>query len=335
MNRTHLPSKLWCFTICNPMPDDYKIFIASKDILRYAFQLEVGQLGTPHLQGFCEFNKQCIPSYVIGINRFHWEKCKNVSAAVKYCTKQPGRLAGPWLKNIVLDHDLVKITKYDLYPWQNEILDIISKPPDDRIIHWYWEADGNTGKSTFAKYLVVHHEAVVLSNKSSDMKNAIAEMRLFPKLIIIDCPRSAMGHISYPAVEEIKNGLFFSGKYKSAMVCGASPHIFIFSNAEPEYDKLSADRWRVVNIPQPPEKLVYNPTADLERDDLAEPDDTEIVKELFSKNPGVYGEDDEGADGIVIFPGKKVGPCSDPKAKAKNPKKAVAKPKSKPKPPKK
>ena len=70
-------------------------------------------------------------------------------------------------------------------------------------------------------------------------------------MIIIDIPRSKSEFVSYSGIEEIKDMFFFCGKYESSMVCGENPHVIVFSNTEPDYDKLSSDRWSIVNVGAP------------------------------------------------------------------------------------
>jgi hypothetical protein len=67
-----------------------------------------------------------------------------------------------------------------------------------------------------------------------------------PRIIIFDIPRVNEGGVSYQAIEKLKNGYFFSGKYESGMCRFNSPHLIIFSNDPPVMEKLSEDRW-VVN----------------------------------------------------------------------------------------
>jgi len=44
-------------------------------------------------------------------------------------------------------------------------------------------------------------------------------------------------------MEEIKNGIFFSNKYKGKMCLFNVPHMICFANFGPEKEKLSNDRW--------------------------------------------------------------------------------------------
>jgi len=55
-------------------------------------------------------------------------------------------------------------------------------------------------------------------------------------------------YISYGAMEKIKNGFYMSSKYESKPIIRNCPHIICFANFEPDYDKLSQDRWKVHNI---------------------------------------------------------------------------------------
>lgn len=305
-------AKHWCFTLNNPLPDDYKLFYAANNVTAFCFQLEKGKLGTPHYQGYIHFTNKCSPYSQIPNKRIHWEVCKDINQAIIYCQKLP-RIAGPWLKGVERKTELVPICSADLRPWQNEIISIISKQPHDRHIYWYWEPIGNTGKTTFAKYLVVYHSAVVLSGKSADMKNAIASMKHYPQVILVDCPRSGANFICYKGLEEIKNALFFSGKYESKMVCGHVPHLIIFSNSPPEYAQLSQDRWVVTRIPALDEHGTGNGggTGILdEHDRILDSYNAQTLKQIIKARtldgkiksagkPARYGELDDGVTDAV------------------------------------
>lgn len=69
-----------------------------------------------------------------------------------------------------------------------------------------------------------------------------------PRIVIINIPRNNKNFVSYTGLEEIKDMFFFSGKYESGMVSGASPHLIVFSNSPPDYHKMSLDRWVVHQI---------------------------------------------------------------------------------------
>ena len=92
----------------------------------------------------------------------------------------------------------------------------------------------------------------MVNGKGSDMKFGISawleDQSNDLRVLFIDIPRSTSGYISWGAIEEIKNGMFFSGKYESKMCVFNSPHIFIFMNEEPDDEVFSRDRWRITEI---------------------------------------------------------------------------------------
>jgi len=246
-------SKNWCFTLNNwteEQKDKILLLCANSAIIKsYVFQAEIGKEGTNHLQGYIEFVKRDRPKSLFNIDQIHWEKCKSPKASIAYCSKSDTSTGQRWT-NLNLPKPLKIIT--ELYQWQKDIVEIIKKEPDNRSIYWYWESVGGIGKTQFCKYLVVHHNAIILGGKGADCKYAIIKYEekhgVYPELIIYDVSRSTNDYISYDSLESIKNGLFFSNKYESAQVIMNSPHLICFANEEPDTSKMSADRWKIYNI---------------------------------------------------------------------------------------
>nr|WPR18610.1 MAG: replication polyprotein [Chemarfal virus 88] len=246
------PAKGWCFTYNNPNLKFIDILINHYRCLNYVFQLERGTNGTLHIQGVIGFDCKVRPKNVFGNewDSIHWEVCDNWDASVRYCQKPDSRVRGPWLKGPkVKRFEELKILKIEqLYSWQKRLLEIIEQEPDDRKIYWIWEPVGNSGKTSFCKFLSARYNAMLLTGKANDMKYAIANSPEYPRTVIIDCPRSMMDYISYPAIEEIKNAYFFCGKYESKSIIGNPPHLIVFANIEPDIEKLSLDRWEIIRI---------------------------------------------------------------------------------------
>lgn len=139
------------------------------------------------------------------------------------------------------------------FPWEIEILEQIKEEPDDRTIHWYWSEEGCVGKTSFCKYLTVKHGATLLQGKGADIRNAVSTYfktkGYHPELCVFPVPASFnYDFVNYDAIEQIKDMYFYSGKYEGGEVVGASPHVYIFANEPPNYEKLKPDRWHVVKI---------------------------------------------------------------------------------------
>jgi hypothetical protein len=60
-------------------------------------------------------------------------------------------------------------------------------------------------------------------------------------LVICDVPRAAGNFVNYGALEQVKNGLFFSSKYESEMAVFNPPHVICFANSKPK----EMARWRL------------------------------------------------------------------------------------------
>lgn len=92
---TRVRSKRWCFTLNNYSEDDVLLLqskVLSGHLTYLIFGREVGQLGTPHLQGYCE-TKQRIGlrsiKEILGNSRFHLEKAiGSLESNRIYCSKE-------------------------------------------------------------------------------------------------------------------------------------------------------------------------------------------------------------------------------------------------------
>jgi len=209
--------------------------------------------GTKHLQGmiWCK-NKHRDTEFKL-LKGAHFEPLKDYDNVANYCNKDEshdGLFRSSWGFTEIYKELIPENVMYD---WEKDIIELLNSEPDKRSLHWFWEPDGCKGKTTFQKYLFTHYEeCVVLSGKGADMKNGIVEYlntnKKLPKIVLVNIPKSSLGFVSYTGLEEIKDMFFFSGKYEGGMVCGACPHMLIFANEEPNYKKMSLDRFIVKQI---------------------------------------------------------------------------------------
>lgn len=224
-------------------------------------QLEEGEHKRPHFQGYIERPRGYMFEHpALGKAAFpdvHWEVAKAHSLNnIAYCSKQEGRLAGPWFHGFALPREVDVLTDAQIAarPWQAELAATLRGPANPRTIYWYYEKAGNTGKSAFVKWWCYHNQndAMLVSGKSADAKHGVVSFKeehgQLPGVVFIDCPRDSLQFFQYPAMEEIKNACFFSGKFESKMVMGATPHIVVFANEKPDFSKLSRDRWSLKRI---------------------------------------------------------------------------------------
>lgn len=251
--------------------------------------------GTPHIQGYVEFPEKVRPAGRNGIPKtIHWgdkdgKPCKaNRKANVIYCTKTATIVEG----NIPVPRKVV-FPKFDKW-WQKEVVQIIKTEPDDRSIFWY-HGPAKTGKTTFCKYLVMEHGAILVSGKGHDVRNAICtylkDTGDFPRIVVFPIPKSFNSdYLHYDALENIKDMLFYSGKYEGGQVAGPCPHLFVFSNEEPEYERMSADRWKVKSVEEGPEENDPAPNPfDVEDDEFGCEDLHQVWIESLEMGQSCHG----------------------------------------------
>lgn len=229
----------FCFTLNNWTQEEYDQIVEYASSGKWIIGKEVGEKKlTQHLQGYVEFENARSFKAVTKLNkRIHWEICRNGPASIKYCQKE-----GDWESNFIIEDPMKGLTFKD---WQLEIKALYDTKPHPRKIYWYYDYEGNTGKSTFTKHMLINHDDILMvGGKSADMKYAAAEFskKKRIRMIIIDVPRSSADYISYQGIEELKNGAFFCGKYESKAVLFDYPHIIVFANEQPAPGKFSQDR---------------------------------------------------------------------------------------------
>jgi len=211
---------------------------------------EIGECSSvPHLQCYVSLKKkQRITSLakLPGLARASFRACRNESALIDYCRKDGKvlfELGFP--ETVVIADPMEGLT---LAWWQIKINSLIAAPPDHRKIYWFWSNQGALGKTTFAKHLCITHDALYVSGKAADLKCAIAMAKVKPKIVIFGLPRDQEEAVSYSGLEQVKDGIFFSGKYESGMTLMNIPHVIVFANFAPVRESLSQDRWEVHNL---------------------------------------------------------------------------------------
>lgn len=146
----------------------------------------------------------------------------------------------------------IKYSYEDLRAWQKLVINKLAVQ-DDRTILWVWEEQGNIGKSFLANWLMAHYKAfLITSGKSADIIHAYDAQ----EIVVFDYARTkekvdehgSTTTINYELLEAFKNGRYFSGKYNSIMKIFKPCVVVCFANFEPEWNKLSRDRWDPLNL---------------------------------------------------------------------------------------
>lgn len=244
-------SRKWCFTLNNYTEKEYeniKNYIGDKKY--YVVGKEIGEEGTPHLQGYVE-HKQAIKFSTLKnvCNRLHIEKAKGTKEQnFDYCTKDNNYICNYTpLKQRLLQ----KYEEIEWRSWQKNILNIIKEKPDNRTINVIVDEEGNKGKSFLCKYLCLKYNCIIADGKKDNVFNQILttmDKGIEFEIVLLDIPRHNQDYVNYGCIEQIKNGLIYSGKYEGGQCIFDNVHVFIFTNEDLDYSKMSRDRWNVIRI---------------------------------------------------------------------------------------
>lgn len=224
----------------------------------WCFQLECGEeTGYIHYQCRISLNDKmrCANVAKTLMDTFDLEGChvsptNNNTTDYIYVTKEETRLEGPWSdKDFITESKIPKRFRGTITwkPFQQSILNLINTPPDDRHVHIVVDSAGNHGKSFFVDWLAVHKKAAFIPQ----MKEARDIMRMVMNkekstCYFIDFPRATSHndqHAIYSSIETIKRGYAYDDRYHFKDEYFEPPHIWVFTNKQPDISLLSKDRW--------------------------------------------------------------------------------------------
>lgn len=248
----------WCFTLNNWTEDELTDTVRQLEAKKatYVIGREVGEGGTPHLQGCFKLPKRERFTALRRIlpDRIHLEAARSWKHSVDYCKKDGDFVSNlpPTAGEQALEAHRARYREVVWKGWQADILDTIRDQPDWRTVNWYWEGVGNVGKSFLCNFIYITYPTIIVQGKASDVVNQIAkfidEEKQNPRVIVYDIPRTSREYVAYGLLEKIKNGLIYSGKYEGRRILMPPVHVFVFANFPPDTDKMSEDRWNVVEI---------------------------------------------------------------------------------------
>jgi len=146
-----------------------------------------------------------------------------------------------------------KIETFEPREWQKVVLDTIETKPDDRTVYWVYDPKGGAGKSRLCRHVLVNGIGQMVTRFDGG-RNAAQIVKGFidggwdGRCLLVDFARDAQEHQIYGPLEEIKNGVMTSTKYEGGTQVWDIGHVIVFANFCPDYTKMTADRWRVMDL---------------------------------------------------------------------------------------
>lgn len=244
------PARKWCFTMNNY--DDCSIssiFKCLNNNDRCIIGKEVGDKGTPHLQGFVEFATKARPLSRIKVKGVHFIKCKgSADDNIKYCSKDNDYMIFGDIK-VRIPRSLNILKEEQLRPFQRDVAQVFSNPPHDRDMFWYY-GDVNLGKTDIAKYCSHHFGVIPLGGESRHMLSQVFKADSDVDFIIPLAYGDSM--VSFGTLEKIKDGYFASafGTECNGAVIRPKCSILVLANFPPDRTdrNFHPTKWRVFKV---------------------------------------------------------------------------------------
>lgn len=168
-----------------------------------------------------------------------------------YVLKRDTRLEGPWANtDRVVPRWLADEPKW--YPWQQSVIDRINNNASTREVNIIVDCEGNKGKSFLACWLGARGiiSRIPFMNDTKDIARMIMDKEKCGAYFI-DLPRATNKKYMdnfIAAMEELKNGYAYDDRYHFKEEYFNPPHVWIFTNKEPDTSLLSKDRWNFWEI---------------------------------------------------------------------------------------
>lgn len=167
-----------------------------------------------------------------------------------YCMKQETRVAG---YATVCDKELYDGADLSclggLLPWQQELFDYVNGPVEKRLIYWYYDPQGNSGKTEFLKWMIFKHQSwatALFNGQAKDIADLVSKARM-KKLYMCYFTRTKSATFGdndmYNIMEMLKDGIIQKTKYDTELFIQKPCHLIAFANKMPDTNTLSDDRW--------------------------------------------------------------------------------------------
>lgn len=245
---------------------------------KYVFQLERGEQGRLHYQGYFVTNSRIrlqtlAPQLQATLHGIHLSvgSAAGRMALKHYCMKKDTRVEGPWsdggrLPETALEDVIQKpfdgFRKYAILedektrrPFQESLRLMTRATPDDRSIVWLCDQTGNSGKTLWARWMSWKYGAAFHTYGSTkDVVNLIVKEGA-RRTYIFNLPRSRPKESFmcdlFNTLENLKDGSLINQKYEVSRLEMDSPHVMVMANfypSEEERKHLSQDRWQFYRI---------------------------------------------------------------------------------------
>lgn len=261
--------KMFKFTINNYDDDVIKklhkfIFNSTYHKIVYSIGFEIGEEGTPHIQGYLRFQNDIRRSTI----KLHLEKeffCELVKKGRKqeyidvdrqcdtYCQKDKDPRN---YTNVKQKKTFKCISKEQLRPFQKDLLLMAQDEKLNGMITWVYDDVGQTGKTAFLRHYVLNYDGMfTYGGKCADVINLVFNnkekiMENDNNCLIFNLGRDTDPRkVSYRSMEQVCDGCICNTKFEAGSFICDPINIIVLANCLPKFEGITKSRWiiKIVN----------------------------------------------------------------------------------------
>jgi hypothetical protein len=179
--------------------------------------------------------------------------------------------------------------------WQHLVLCILQDEPDPYRVYWFYDTTGKTGKTWLRNYLMTFDKAITFHSKLQ--KREMARLYKKESTVLFDLTdinaQDDKCTPLYDAMECLKNGTLLRHGKTIKRKNSSPPHVIVLATSEPDYTKLSTDRFKVYEIVGPHHAALDQDFSD---EEVEEEGEEEKDEDSDDEEEEEEGEDEDSDD---------------------------------------
>lgn len=175
-------------------------------------------------------------------------KAENLSDAVARCDKLRDVVATIAAYKAKADEGEEIPPPAEWRKWQQDLINLLEGPVNQRAIVWIYDKTGGAGKSVMTRHIADRMNGICLTQAPGQRDTAQILSRYQPlnrRTIVFDFARQTQDKQFYEPMEHIKNGMMTSTKYEGCSLRWIPGHLVVMANFEPQRGMWSEDRYCV------------------------------------------------------------------------------------------